>query len=58
MTLNNCEKNRICKIISLDIKDDKLKFRLYEIGFFVGSQIQVLNTSFLKKTLLVQVLDS
>ncbi|MBQ7798157.1 MAG: ferrous iron transport protein A [Clostridia bacterium] len=58
MTLKNCPKNKICKIISLNIIDDKLKLRLYEIGFFVGSYIQVLNISALKKTMLIQVLDS
>ena len=38
--------------------DSKLKLRLYEIGFFEGSQIEVINKSFLNKTLLVCVLDS
>ena len=58
MTIKNCEKNRICEIIAVNVLDDKLKLRLYEIGFFPYSQIQVLNISALKKTLLVKVLDS
>lgn len=56
--MENCPKNKKFTIVSLNMLDDKLKLRLYEIGFFVGSQIQVLNVSRLKQTLLVQVLDS
>ena len=58
MTLNECKKNILYKIDSVNIEDEKLKLRLYEIGFFVGSQVQVLNISALKKTMLVHVLDS
>ena len=36
MTLNECKKNVLYKIDSVNIEDEKLKLRLYEIGFFVG----------------------
>ena len=58
MTMYDCNKKQECYIKELNIVDEKLKLRLYEIGFFVGSKITVLNKSFLNKTLLVHVLDS
>ena len=58
MTIYDCNKNEECFVKQVNINDDKLKIRLYEIGFFVGSPIKVLNKSFLNKTLLVGVLDS
>ena len=58
MNLQNCRKNQDLIIISLDILDLKLKTRLYELGFIPNSKIRLLNNSFFKRTLLVQVLDS
>ena len=58
MSIYDCNKNEEYFIKQVNINDDKLKLRLYEIGFFVGSKIKVLNKSFLNKTLLVYVLDS
>lgn len=58
MTLNDCEVNKNCKIVKLNIIDTKIKLRLYEIGFFKNSQIILLNKSFLKNTFLVYLLDS
>ena len=58
MTIYDCNKNETYTIKQLNIEDEKLKLRLYEIGFFVGSIVKVLNKSFLNKTLLVRVLDS
>jgi len=58
MVLNECKKNKILKILTININDKKLKLRLYEIGFFKYSQIEILAISFFKKTLLVKVLDS
>ena len=58
MTICDCNKNQEYYIKQLNIEDDKLKLRLYEIGFFVGSKIKILNKSFLNKTLLINVLDS
>lgn len=58
MTMDRCKKNTLYKILNVNIDDEKLKLRLYEIGFFAGSDVQVLNVSVLKNTLLVHVLDS
>ena len=58
MNLKNCKKNTFFKVISVNVNDKRMKLRLYEIGFFPSSIVQVLNISALKKTMLVQVLDS
>ncbi len=58
MTLNQANKNAKCIVIDCNTGDQSLKLRLYEIGFFVGSKIKILNQSLGHKTLLVQVLDS
>lgn len=58
MRLKNCKNNEKYKVVCLHDMEDKLKLRLYEIGFFPNSNITVLNKSYLKHTLLVQVLDS
>ncbi len=58
MKLQDCKKNENLKIVTINIDDDKLKLRLYEIGFFPSSKIKILNTSSVKNTMLVQVLDS
>lgn len=58
MTLQECEFKKEVEILSLNGLDIKLKIRLYEIGFFPTSKVQVLNKSYSKKTILVHVLDS
>ncbi len=58
MKLKDCEKGRNLSVVEVKVLDHKLKLRLYEIGFFKSSKIQLLNTSFSNKTMLVQVLDS
>lgn len=58
MRLQNAKKYEKCIIKEININDVKLKLRLFEIGFYPGSTIKILNFSFLHKTLLVQVLDS
>lgn len=58
MTLQNCDLKKYCKITKVDIDNEKLKLRLYEVGFFVGARVMVLNKSCFKQTLLVKVLDS
>ena len=58
MMLNECEKGKNLRVLAVNIHDKKLKLRLYEIGFFRSANTEVLATSFLKKTLLVKVLDS
>lgn len=58
MNLYECEKNKLCKIISVNIDDNKTKLRLYEVGFFEDGEVKVLNRTFARKTMLVSVLDS
>lgn len=58
MTLNKANKNTFCRVVNCNTSDYGLKLRLYELGFFVGSKIKILNQSLGNKTLLVQVLDS
>lgn len=58
MTLKEVKKDTACIITRLNFIDTKLKLRLFEIGFFTGSKIKLLNFSPFRKTLLVQVLDS
>lgn len=58
MTIFDCDKNKEYCIKQINIDDGKLKLRLYEVGFFVGSKVKVFNKSFLGKTFLVYVLDS
>lgn len=58
MKLYTCSQNQNLKTISIDVIDNKLKLRLYEIGIYPTAKIKVLNKSFLKKTILIQVLDS
>ena len=58
MMLSNCEINRKCKVIRLNFEDKKLQLHLAEIGFFVGSELEILKLSVLKKTVLIKVLDS
>ena len=58
MILNDCDKGKSLRVLSINIDDKKLKLRLYEIGIFESSNIEILATSFFKKTLLLKVLDS
>ena len=58
MEINACLQNNNLKVVNVNIDDLKLKLRLYEIGIYPSAKIKVLNTSFFKKTILIQVLDS
>ena len=58
MTLNDCDLDKVYKVLSIQDLEEKVTLRLYEIGLFLGSEIKVLNKSFSNKTLLVQILDS
>lgn len=55
MNLNDVKLNTKCIIKSVDIKDEKTKIRLMELGLNEGAKIIVKNKSILKKTLLVIV---
>jgi len=53
MPLTDVKLNTNCIITEINIKDDKIKLRLMELGMLVGSKLKVTNKSMLKQTLLV-----
>lgn len=53
MSLSDAKLNTNCIIKSIDIKDEKTKIRLMELGLVEGSVVQVSRRSVLKKTLLI-----
>lgn len=53
MELSKAKIATDCAIKSINIDDEKMKFRLMELGIIVGSKIRVEKKSVLKKTLLV-----
>jgi len=53
MELNSAKFGTECVIKSINIDDQKMKFRLMELGIIVGAKIRVERKSVLKKTLLV-----
>lgn len=53
MELSNAKISTDCVIKSINIDDEKMKFRLMELGVIVGAKIRVERKSILKKTLLV-----
>ena len=53
MSLNDVKINTDCVIKSVDVKDEKTKIRLMELGLINGTIVQVNRRSVLKKTLLI-----
>ena len=53
MSLSDVKLNTNCVIKSVNIKDEKTKIRLMELGLIEGSIVQVNRRSILKKTLLI-----
>ncbi len=53
MPLTDVKLNTNCVIKEINIKDDKIKLRLMELGMLVGAKLKVANKSILKQTLLV-----
>ncbi len=53
MNLSEAKLNAKCLIKSMDIKDDKTKIRLMELGLIEGCVVSVCRRSVLKKTLLI-----
>ena len=53
MELSNVKLATDCVIKSIHIEDEKIKYRLMELGIIVGAKIRVERKSVLKKTLLV-----
>ena len=58
MSLDKAKIATDCVIKSINIDDEKMKFRLMELGVIVGAKIRVERKSILKKTLLVVFNDS
>ena len=53
MSLNDAKLNTNCVIKSVNIRHEKTKVRLMELGLVEGSVVQVSRRSVLKKTLLI-----
>lgn len=53
MNLNEIKQNTNSVVVAVNIKDEKTKIRLMELGIVKGTQIKVIKKSALKKTLLV-----
>lgn len=53
MDLNSVKLNTNCVIKKINVKDEKTKFRLMELGLVIGTNIKVIKRSVFKKTLLV-----
>ena len=53
MELSRVKLNADCVIKSLNIAEEKIKFRLMELGIVRGAKIQVKKKSLMKKTMLV-----
>ncbi len=58
MNLSKAEINRSYKIINLHMTDKKLSQRLKELGLYNNSIIKVIKYSPLKKTILIELLNS
>lgn len=53
MKLSEVELNKFCVIKSVDVDDEKTRFRLMELGLVSRCKIQVTKRSIFKKTLLI-----
>ena len=53
MSLSDVKLNVNCVVKSIDIKDEKTKIRLMELGLIKGCVVSVDRRSVLKKTLLI-----
>ena len=53
MSLSDVKLNTNCVVKSVNIKDEKTKIRLMELGLIEGAVVQVNRRSVLKKTLLI-----
>ena len=53
MNLNEAKLNTKCVIKEINIKEEKTKIRLMELGLIDGTVVQVYRKSVLKKTLLI-----
>ena len=53
MDLSEAQLNKRCLVKNVDIKDEKTKIRIMELGIVEGVKILVFRKSALKKTLLI-----
>lgn len=53
MSLSDVKLNVDCAIKSINVKDEKTKTRLMELGLYEGCVVQVYKKSVFKKTLLI-----
>ena len=53
MSLNDVKLNTNCVVKAVNIKDEKTKIRLMELGLIEGTIVKVNRRSVLKKTLLI-----
>lgn len=53
MNLFNAKLNAKCVVKSIEIEDEKTKFRLMELGLIEGEVVTVIKRSLMKKTLLI-----
>ena len=54
--LINLKISEVAKIKQVNINDEKIKNQLYNLGFWVGEEIKLLNHNFNKETFLVKVM--
>lgn len=53
MSLNDVKLNAVCVVKSVEVRDEKTKVRLMELGLVEGCLVSVNRKSVLKKTLLI-----
>ena len=53
MKLSEVELNKFCVVKSVDVNDEKTRFRLMELGLVNGCRIRIEKRSVFKKTLLI-----
>lgn len=56
MRLSECKENKYYSIIKIDsLLPEKLRRRLYDLGFLAGQKIRVVNKSLLKKAYMIEI---
>ncbi len=56
LKLNECKENKLYTILYVDESlSNKIKRRLYDLGFLTGTNIKILRESLLKKAYLVEI---
>ncbi len=56
MRLSECKENKYYSIIKIDsLLSEKLRRRLYDLGFLAGQKVRVVNKSLLKKAYMIEI---